>query len=617
MMSEATERRGGSSSPATLPELLELGAKLHAEQLAVVAPERVPLTHRALYQETLRLERELLRRGISRGDCVAAVMSQGPDLLLMFLGVASFGCYAPLNPDYSEEEFRFVLEDLRARVALVEQGRWEAARRAAASLGLPVVDVYSRTGDPAGALRFEGDPLVVIGSPVAHEREPASSGRAPDDLAMVLHTSGTTARPKIVALSQANICASARNSAVAHRLTTTDRCLNLMPLFHVHGLISASLASLSAGGSVICPPRFEARSFFEWAAAYVPTWYTASPTMHCAILEAAPRDPAAVPSLAFVRSSSAPLAPSILESLSELFRTPVIEYYGMSECASKITSNPRPPGVRKVGSVGTPAGVRVRVMREDGKPCASGELGEIEIAGESVMRGYLRNDAANRSAFRNGWLRTGDQGYLDEDGYLFITGRLKELINRGGEKIAPREVDEVLMDHPAVQQALAFAVPHPTLGEDMVAAVVLREPLDVEELRRFAFERLARYKVPSQIIAVKALPKGPSGKLKRVGLASVLERELRPKVRAPAGETEPIVAAVWQVVLHAECVNADDNFFMLGGDSLSAVQVVAQLRERLGITLRIEQVFDHPTVASLSAVIAAARRAGSDPEDME
>ena len=347
-----------------------------------------------------------------------------------------------------------------------------------------------------------------------------------DDIALVLHTSGTTSRPKIVPLAQRNICASARNIRRTLRLTDVDRCMNVMPLFHIHGLMAATLAPLSAGGSIFCTPGFNALRFFAWLDEARPTYYTAVPTMHQAILSRARgnREILERARLRFVRSSSSSLPPQVMAELEEVFGAPVVEAYAMTEAAHQMTCNPLPPGERKPGTVGVAAGPEVLIMYAAGALLPAGSVGEVVIRGTNVTDGYENNPEANATAFSDGWFRTGDQGVMDGEGYLTITGRLKEIINRGGEKISPREVDDVLMDHPAVQQVVTFAVPHPKLGEEVAAAVVLREGMDAtpQDVRDFAMTRLAAFKCPKTIVILDEIPKGPTGKLQRIGLADKL-----------------------------------------------------------------------------------------------
>jgi acyl-CoA synthetase (AMP-forming)/AMP-acid ligase II len=345
-------------------------------------------------------------------------------------------------------------------------------------------------------------------------------------VALVLHTSGTTSRPKIVPLTQRNLCVSADHVRRALALGPADLCLNVMPLFHIHGLVASVLATLAAGAAVVCTPGFKTLRFFAWLDQFAPTWYTAVPTMHQAILARAPRNPEIVgrARLRLVRSSSAALPPRVMRELERLFGCPVIEAYGMTEAAHQIASNPLPPRARRPGSVGTAAGPEVAVMDAEGRLLASGETGEVVIRGANVVRGYQSNPEADARAFTAGWFRTGDQGVLDPDGYLTLTGRLKEIINRGGEKVAPLEVDNVLSAHPAVAQALTFAMPHPRLGEEVAAAIVLRpgESAGEEQIQAFAAEHLAEFKVPRRIVFLDAIPKGPTGKLQRIGLAERL-----------------------------------------------------------------------------------------------
>jgi acyl-CoA synthetase (AMP-forming)/AMP-acid ligase II/acyl carrier protein len=399
------------------------------------------------------------------------------------------------------------------------------------------------------------------------------------------------------------------------RLAPDDRCLNVMPLFHIHGLVAALLASLTAGAGVVCSPGFVATQFFDWLDAVRPSWYSAVPTMHQSILgraeqygEVIGRSP-----LRFIRSSSSSLAPQVMAGLEAVFKTPVIEAYGMTEASHQMASNPLPPRARKPGSVGLPAGPEIAVLGPDGASLGAGEMGEVVIRGPNVTRGYVNNPAANQEAYVDGWFRTGDQGYLDDEGYLFLTGRLKELINRGGEKISPREVDEVLMDHPAVAQAVAFALPDPRLGEDVGAAVVLRPGATATalELRRFAAGRLADFKVPARVVFVEAIPKGPTGKLQRIGLAEKLglagaatvARREKAAFVAPGNPVEEMLAGLWCQVLRVPSVSVNDRFLDVGGDSLLATMLLSRVRERLQLEVSLTEFFEAPTVAEQSRLI--------------
>ena len=407
------------------------------------------------------------------------------------------------------------MEDLRARALLVEEASTSPAIGAAHRLGIPVLTLTPAR--EAGAFALSGD---AVGPPVKQGLAEGS------DVALVLHTSGTTSRPKIVPLTHANLLASANNIRHTLRLTESDRCLNIMPLFHIHGLVAAILATLSAGGSIFATGGFNVLKFFAQVEEARPSWYTAVPTMHQAILARAERNADVIAShpLRFIRSSSASLPVPVFHALEQAFGCPVIEAYAMTENAHQMTSNQLPPGKRKPGFVGCAAGPEVAVMSPDGRLLGPHEEGEVVTRGPNVTPGYDNNPAANEQGFAFGWFHTGDQGFMDEDGFLKITGRLKEIINRGGEKVAPMEVDEVLMEHEAVAQAVTFAMPHEKLGEEVAAAVVLREGHQLSEraLQDFANHRLAAFKVPKRIVILEEIPKGATGKLQRIGLAQKL-----------------------------------------------------------------------------------------------
>ena len=502
----------------TIDGLLEAGA---ADAPAIGAPGREPLDYAGLGGQVERTVAFLNARGVGRGDRVAIVLPNGPEMASAFVAVAAGATAAPLNPAYRAGEFRSFLEDLGARLLVTAPDIAPEAVGVARGLGMGVAELVVPDGAPAG--RFD---LAMRPPPAAGGGGPAGRS-APEDTALVLHTSGTTSRPKVVPLTWANLGASAGHIVASLELRAGDRCLNVMPLFHIHGLVGAVLSSLAAGASVHCSPGFDALRVFARFDAVAPTWYTAVPTMHQAILARAPRNRASVERLGlrFIRSSSSSLPPRVMEELETAFGCPVIESYGMTEAAHQMASNPLPPAPRHPGSVGVAAGPEIAIASEEGAALlAPGETGEVVIRGPNVTAGYENNPAANAEAFVDGWFRTGDRGTLDAAGYLRLAGRLKEIINRGGEKIGPREVDEVLMDHPAVAQAVAFAVPHARLGEDVAAAVVLKRGADADEraLKDFAARRLAGFKVPRRVLFLDEIPKGPTGKLQRVGLAGKL-----------------------------------------------------------------------------------------------
>ena len=500
----------------TLTELLSVG---EASRIAIAAPGRQPCTFAQLRDQASATIAALNQFGLGGGDRVAIVLPNSPEMASAFICIAAGATAAPLNPAYRAEEFEFYLTDLKAKALVVASSDDTVARVVAKRLNLPVIELNVAANSAAGSFTLKTDSPVSVPTP---NGGPAAS----DDIALILHTSGTTSRPKIVPLTQRNVCASARNIRETLRFTAEDRGLNIMPLFHIHGLIAGLLAPLSAGSQVQCTPGFNALKFFAWMTETKPTWYSAVPTMHQTILSRAANnaDVIAANPLRFIRSSSASLPPQVLLELEKVFGCPVIESYGMTEAAHQMASNPLPSAKRIPGSVGLAAGPEVAIMDEAGNILPRECVGEIVIRGENVTLGYENNPKANAEAFTNGWFRTGDQGVIDIEGYVTLTGRLKEIINRGGEKISPREVDDVLMDHPAVQQVITFAMPHDKLGEDVAAAVVLREGTSAteKELRGFVGQRLADFKVPRKILFLDEIPKGATGKLQRIGLAAKL-----------------------------------------------------------------------------------------------
>lgn len=594
---------GQPAAAGSIHELLTDRAAATPEAIAVFAPGRRPLDYRSLLGRVEAIVAALRGHGLSRNDRVAVVLPNGPDMAVAFAGVAAGAACAPLNPSYRTSEFEFYLADLQAKALLVGTEIDSPAREVARRRDIPILELKQVPGGAAGAFELSG----TVGAPLA-----TVDFAGPGDTALVLHTSGTTSRPKIVPLTQENICSSGKSISVTLDLREADRCLNVMPLFHIHGLMGALLSSWSAGASVVATPGFAPEKFFEWLEAFAPTWYTAVPTIHQAVLAraAANREILARRPLRFIRSSSAALPERVMVELEERFATQVIEAYGMTEASHQMTSNPLAPLPRKPGSVGMVAGPNVAIMDEGGKLLPVGEIGEVVIRGSSVMRGYENNPAANASAFTDGWFRTGDQGRFDDDGYLFLTGRIKEIINRGGEKVAPKEVDEVLMQHPAVRQAIAFAVPHPTLGEDLAAAVVLRDGAGAteREIRDFAAVRLADFKVPKRLLIVDQIPNGPTGKFQRIGLAEVLADKLMLKGdddrAAPRTSVERELTEIWRSLLPADDVGVRDDFHALGGDSLALASMMIEIEARFDKTIPVDSFLEAPTIETVARLLA-------------
>jgi len=492
----------------TLLELL-VGADEH---LALKAPGGGGLNYRQLRQSVTELAGQLNSFGFGRGDRIAIAMGNGLEMIVSFLAAAMCGTAAPLNPKYKQDEFAFYYEDTQAKALITVPGTVEAAL-AAANPDMSLISVKIKED---GLLYFSLDRGTLTARPLELAQ--------PDDIAMILHTSGTTSRPKRVPIRHRNMVASAYNIVSTYQLTPADTTLCVMPLFHIHGIMASMLATLASGGTVICPPGFEALKFWSVVESYKPTWYSAVPTMHQMLLARAERNLETIKAnpFRFIRSSSASLPPVILERMEQTFGTPVLESYGMTEASHQMASNPLPPAFHKAGTVGYGFGVEVAIMDEAGNLLEKGQIGEVVVRGQNVIDGYENNPQANATAFTNGWFRTGDQGLLDSDGYLNLTGRIKELINRGGEKISPLEIDDVLLRHPAVAEALAFAVPHKTLGEEVHAALVLKGDVTENELRTYCSGLLAEFKVPRKFHFLEELPRGATGKLQRINMAKTL-----------------------------------------------------------------------------------------------
>lgn len=581
--------------------LIGRAAGEHGPRPALVAPGREALAYDDLPGLVGAVTCRLRERGIGADDRVALVTRNGPEAASAFLSLACAAICAPLNPTYQRSEFDFYLDDLRARAVVVDSNVEPPVREAARARGIDVLQLEPQADSPAGWFALDG-PLGEA-APLPERR--------PDDAALLLHTSGTTSRPKLVPLSHRNLTASAWNVAATLGLGPEDRCLNVMPLFHIHGLVAALLASLGAGASVGCTPGFHPIRVFDWLRDLEPTWYTAVPTMHQSILArwADHEGVARENRLRFVRSSSASLPVPILERLEQTLAVPVVEAYGMTEAAHQMASNPLPPGHRVPGSVGPAAGPEIAVLSSEGEVLPAGAVGEVAIRGSNVFSGYEANAEANAAAFVDGWFRTGDEGVLGEDGYLVLHGRLKELINRGGEKVAPIEIDERLLAHPTVAQAVTFAIPDTRLGEEVAAAVVLAPGADADEatLQDFVAQTLAPFKVPRRVVFVDEIPKGPTGKIQRIGLADRLGVEAASTTTAdtervkPTTHLETELAEIWSDVLGVDGIGVHDDFFALGGDSILGTEAVGRIRDLTGRDdLPLVTIVRAPSVAAMA-----------------
>jgi acyl-CoA synthetase (AMP-forming)/AMP-acid ligase II len=555
-------------------------AELTPSAAAITAPGRLPLTYARLLSQLETIRESLNAFGFGRNDRVVTVLDNGPEMAVAFMGLASCVTSVPLNPAYRPDEFRFYLSRLNAKALVVNARDQTDVKELGYQLGLRIIELVPQPDAEAGV--FE---LHCTGSCPGTQTGFAHI----DDVALILHTSGTTSAPKIVPLTHENICAQAKNNQVSLKLNATDLCLNIMPLFHSTGLVGVVLASLISGAGVVCPPGFYAPQFFDWLEEFQPTWFTAVPSMHQAILARARanKQPLVHSSLRFIRSSSTALSQPLMSELEQLFNVPIIESYGMTECGM-IACNPLPPQGRKPRSAGVATSIYIKILDHNNQVLGFNAEGEIVVRGACVVSGYEDDSRANEESFTNGWFRTGDQGFIDEEGYLFITGRLKEIINRGGEKIAPLEVDQALLEHPFVEQAVTFPVKNELLGEEVAAAVVLSDgDVSETELRAFVFSRLAAFKVPRQILIVDEIPKGSFGKLQRSRLAELLNVQSRDQDSstekreyiAPRTPDEMVLADIWSRILGVEAVGIQDDFFRLGGDSILATQVVAHVRQ--------------------------------------
>lgn len=651
-MSRETDARAQRRNE-TVQDLIEAQAGLTPDAPALEAPGRPSLTYRELVANAHAVAAGLTERGVGPGLRIALTLPNGVALPIAAMAIWSQATCAPVDPALSAPELEAAFSLLGVDAVLTWPGG-SAAKQAAESLGLPLLTVVERDRDGHGGFELLGAALPV---------RPRLRGDGSADLALVMHTSGSTARPKVVPISRRTARAVALNVASSLQLTVTDRCLNVMPMYHYHGLMGATIPSLMVGASAYLPERFDPVRFFEWYDACRPTWYTGSPALHQAILEKAGPRRALISEhrLRLIRSSSAALSSALAEELERTLVAPVIVTYGLTE-AGGMTAQPLPPRSRKPGSVGVSTGVDLGVMDEDGRLLGPTERGEIVTRGDHVFSGYERDPEATAAAFRDGWFRTGDLGYLDEEGYLFITGRVKDLINRGGVKVSPAEVDETLAQHPAVAAAVTFPVPHPRLGEDVAAAVVLRPGAETTaaEIRAFCWERLGSSRSPRRILIVPEIPTSQTGKHQRASLAAALgvEGNGARTWRAPTGpagtmagsprtengegtsvssaaggppaiacarmgcsaedgsaealgdDLERALSVVWQDALGVGPIGLDEDFFDVGGDSLTALRLVQGVERSLGRGVPDSLLFRTPTIRQMARYLLETSRPG-------
>ncbi len=596
-------------------------AALRPRETALAAPARPPLSFGDLMTLVDGVAGILSAMGVERHDRVAVALPTSAERLVVQAAVSCWCAAAPINPALRPGEIEALLSRLGIRLVIVPSGENSAALAAAHNLGIASLELTPLPGAPAGMARLGAADVLGAGAQAGRR----GAGAGPEDIALLLPTSGTTGSPKIVPLSQANVCAGAANIVRAMNLGPGDRLLSLAQLHHIAG-ISLTLAALSAGGSVYCTPGFHAPDFFPWMEEADPTWLWVAPAMLHEIVgrAAAYQEVLARSRLRLIRVGSAPLAERLRAEAEELLHVPVLENYGMTEAAPQIASTPLPPGKRKRGSVGLPVGVEVEIEGEGGTFLPRGSAGEIVIRGPSVMGCYLGGEDAADGSFVRGWFRTGDQGYLDEEGYLFLTGRIKEIINRGGEKISPLEVDGVLLRHPEVEKAVTFPIPHPSLGEEIAAAVVLRPGRAVteQELQEFVVRELSVSKVPRRVVILEEIPSDERGKVRRLRMAEQLGLTRPASVSgdrpsgddaAPRTPVERDLAAMWKDVLRLKEgeVLTNARFLDLGGDSISAVLIISRVRGSFNVDLSPVTFFEAPTIAGLARIIE--EKLGSGP----
>ncbi len=598
--------------PEPLFEQLSILAQETPIDSAILASDSPSLNYKNLFELVQTTNSTLRRRGLRYQDRIAVVLPPGPEMAVAVIAIAALAVCVPLNPGLADHDWHKLFKDLRIRALLTIPTTNGMAEDAAHELNLQIVELFPLPNSGAGMFELaERTDIRKVENQLPQLKNDA----------FVLPTSGTTSRPKMVPLTHLNLCHSGINTARALRLSDDDRLLSVLPLYHAHGLISGLISSIAAGSSVVCMRCFTAQSFFDHLSVFQPTWYTAVPAYHQAIISGIPphQDVLERHSLRLIRSASAPLPSEQLLELERLFGVPVIETYGMTEACSQIASNPLPPGNRKLGSVGTAAGPEIIILDEEGKQCLPGVLGEIALRGPNLSRGYDDPSSIGASSATRQWFRTGDIGYLDVEGYLYIRGRTKDIINRGGEKIVPRKIDEVFLEHPEVFEAAAFSLPHPRLGEDVAVAIVLQPHacVTVRSLRSFALNsnRLRHSEVPRHIIVVEEIPKSSAGKIQRQNIAKSLgyvksgASGIRQPSKSHIAETEieQRLCQIWSDIFGLEHVGLEDDFFLLGGDSLLAIQMAIQISEIYSVNLSLRTLFEAPTVSELAEQIVKSR----------
>jgi oxalate---CoA ligase len=584
---------------ASLYALIAVQARRNPDAAAILAPGRLPLNFGGLLAQIDHVRTTLNRCGLGRGDRIALLAGRGPETAVAALGIASCAVCVPLNDASALTELEAGLVQTGANALLVPATTDGAVKSLAVAAGISLFEYSIEEETSAGSFRLNGGAAAEV----------VQGGWASAaDVALVLRTSGTTAQAKIVPISHENICARTDKVRRMFGIRQTDRCLNLLPLCYSFGLNVGLMAPLAAGCAVIFPSTGNVESFPAWISEFSPTWYAANSTHHQAILEILQRNRNGRGSyrLRFAVSGGSPLQARLRLRLEEKLGAPVLDYYGTTEVGA-ITGEP-PVGKREPGTVGCSPDEDVGIMDADGTLLESGKEGEVVVRGPIVFGGYEKDPVANERAFLGEWYRTGDHGAIDADGFVRLVGRIDEVINRGGEKIAPLEIDEALLGHEAVAQAISFPIPHATMHQEIAAAVVLRNGAAItgDQLRRFLATRLASYKVPRFILCTSELPRGPTGKLSRSGLAAYFRLDTPAASSAqfnPRTRIQEILLKLWRDVLNRQDIGCDDDFFLCGGDSLSAVDLLHRVQTELQYHLPLTILTEAPTVSKLEIIL--------------
>ena len=599
-----------------IADLLERQVERNKDQIAIEDAADLKLSYGDLLTKVRDLNRSLAGYGVERGSRVAIVLPNGAQMAVTLLGVSTTAVGVPLNPAYRGEEFRSYFEAVRVGFLILRENDQSVARNVAAEMGIKLLELSDECELTLAA--------TSDGNATPTGKGSAAPPPKPDDIALILMTSGSTGRPKKVPLTHRNLCVSVGDVCRSMALRPEDRCLCMWEQFHIGGLSDLLMAPLAAGSTVICTSGFDPAEFFRLLDAKKPTWFQGVPPALHELVFHAKKNPVTTQatSLRLIRSVAAALPPQLMEEIETLFGVPVIQTFGMTEAGPLITSTFLPPAVRKPGSVGQSCGPEVRILGPDAEALKCGEVGEVAVRGDNVVSGYEDDPEANAHSFRGDWFLTGDTGYIDADGHLFLKGRLKQMINRGGEKVNPQEVDDVLLAHPAVAQVAAFAVKHRTLGEDVGVAVVLEPSASASEseLRSFAAERLAPFKVPQRIIFIGRIPRNSVGKIDRLGLAQIADAQSEfTGPDSAVSKLEEKIGQIWAEELNLPSVGPEDNFFTIGGESLSGVRVFLAVEKAFGKPLPDSVLTGITTVREMAGLIDASEAAAPEPvpEDRE